>query len=251
MTQMHFHRNWIALFEAIANEIEGAYCWRDAGVFYGITGMDTSVFNVAILEDRQPLTAGRLERIGVQMMNIPLPYSIQFCHHLRQPQSDLAILERGHYLNLFIDPLRWHGGALPVIPTPEIRVRSLEMGASTEDYTRVVITAFDLMNEAKSFLDLMLRLRNGYHVVAYLEGEPVGTGTVMLCGGVAGVYNVAAMPGVRRRGVGRAIMTALHAEALRCGYPGTALASSTLGIGLYAALGYQDDGYQLAYEIRS
>jgi len=97
---------------AIANEIEGAYCWRDAGVFYGITGMDTSVFNVAILEDRQPLTAGRLERIGVQMMNIPLPYSIQFCHHLRQPQSDLAILERGHYLNFHRSAaLAWWGAA--------------------------------------------------------------------------------------------------------------------------------------------
>jgi GNAT superfamily N-acetyltransferase len=80
-----------------------------------------------------------------------------------------------------------------------------------------------------------------------MYGRAVGAGTLIASGGVAGVYNVATVPSARRQGVAAAVMGALHEHALELGYPGTALASSSMGIPLYDRLGYRSDGFQFAW----
>jgi GNAT superfamily N-acetyltransferase len=78
------------------------------------------------------------------------------------------------------------------------------------------------------------------HYLARLDGEPVGTSTVFLGAGVAGVYFVSTAPRARGRGIGAATTLAGLVDARRAGYRIGILTSSTMGHPVYARLGFQD-----------
>lgn len=78
------------------------------------------------------------------------------------------------------------------------------------------------------------------HFLGRLDGRPVATATLVLGGGVAGIYNVMTVPDVQRRGIG-ALMTVHPLELARArGYHLGILQSSTMGYPLYRRLGFQD-----------
>jgi GNAT superfamily N-acetyltransferase len=79
-----------------------------------------------------------------------------------------------------------------------------------------------------------------WHYLARLNGEPVGTTTVFLGAGVAGVYFVSTTPQQRGRGIGAATTRAGLIDARQAGYRIAVLTSSTMGHRVYARLGFQD-----------
>jgi GNAT superfamily N-acetyltransferase len=77
--------------------------------------------------------------------------------------------------------------------------------------------------------------------VAYLgrlNGKPVATSTLLLLGGVAGIYNVATLEEARGRGIGAAITQAALLEARKRGYRVAILESSAMGYSVYERLGF-------------
>ncbi len=75
--------------------------------------------------------------------------------------------------------------------------------------------------------------------VAYVGSEPVSTAAIVIDQGIAGVYNVATIPGHQRRGYGEAVMRhALEAAAREHGIERTILQSTRAGLPLYQAMGY-------------
>ena len=76
--------------------------------------------------------------------------------------------------------------------------------------------------------------------VGYLAGEPVSTAAVVIGDGVAGVYNVATLPGHQRRGYGEAVMRhALEAARQEHGVERSILQSTKAGYTLYERMGYR------------
>jgi GNAT superfamily N-acetyltransferase len=79
-----------------------------------------------------------------------------------------------------------------------------------------------------------------WHYLARLNGEPVGTSTVFLGAGVAGVYFVSTTPQARGRGIGAATTVAGLVDARQAGYRIGILTSSPMGHSVYARLGFLD-----------
>lgn len=79
-----------------------------------------------------------------------------------------------------------------------------------------------------------------HHYVGLLEGEPVATSTLLLGGGVAGIYTVATAPEVRGQGIGSAMTLAPLREARAMGYRIGILHSSQMGLNMYRRLGFRE-----------
>jgi ElaA protein len=77
------------------------------------------------------------------------------------------------------------------------------------------------------------------HLLASLDGEPVGTARILIAGGTGKIGRVCVLAAARGRGIGAALVRAA-VEQLR-GLPGVRrakLSAQTQAIGFYAALGF-------------
>ena len=77
------------------------------------------------------------------------------------------------------------------------------------------------------------------HYLARIDGEPVGTCSLFLGAGVAGIYDVSTLPEHRRRGIGAAITRFAMDDARAAGFQTAILHASTLGAGMYRSLGFE------------
>ena len=76
--------------------------------------------------------------------------------------------------------------------------------------------------------------------VGYQDGQPVSTAAVVIGAGVAGIYNVATLPGCQRHGYGEAVMRHALAEVRRqWGIDRSILQSTPAGYRLYERMGYR------------
>jgi GNAT superfamily N-acetyltransferase len=80
------------------------------------------------------------------------------------------------------------------------------------------------------------------HMLTYIgrmAGEPVVSASLLLAGGIAGIYDLSTPPRFRRRGLGRAITAALAAEARQRGYRHAWIWSSEMGKRVYERVGFR------------
>ena len=79
-----------------------------------------------------------------------------------------------------------------------------------------------------------------HYYLGILGDTPVATSLLYLGGGVAGIYNVATLPAVRRQGIGGALTVAPLLEAREWGYRIGILQSTPAGLNLYRRLGFRE-----------
>lgn len=79
-----------------------------------------------------------------------------------------------------------------------------------------------------------------YRYVGFLQGTPVAVSAMVLDSGVAGIYAVATIPAVRRKGIGRMMTVTPLLEARRAGYRVGILQASPMGYPLYKEIGFRE-----------
>jgi GNAT superfamily N-acetyltransferase len=84
----------------------------------------------------------------------------------------------------------------------------------------------------------MLVARGAIQVSAWLDGQPVATGTVWRSGSTAGLYNIATLDRLRGRGIGYAVTATLMELARQRGCDRAVLHSSPDGLPVYERLGF-------------
>lgn len=87
--------------------------------------------------------------------------------------------------------------------------------------------------------------------IGWLDGNAVGTATLVLSGEMAGVYNISAAPAFRRRGVGAAMTAAAIAAGRERGARASTLQASAMGFPLYLGMGYEAFGSYRGWTFRA
>jgi ribosomal protein S18 acetylase RimI-like enzyme len=131
--------------------------------------------------------------------------------------------------------------ATPVHPLPEIEVRRVCRGPARDAFCAIGSLCFNVpigwFTEVFDSDSVWERFA-GY--VGYVDQEPVSTAAIVMGGGAMGVYNVATIPGHRRRGYGEAVMRyALADSQSRHGIGQALLQSTPAGYGLYRRMGFR------------
>ena len=127
---------------------------------------------------------------------------------------------------------------------PTLRVEPVRTPAQLRQYVEVASVGFDLppiVADAlyAEFLALGLDgARPLRHYIGLLGDEAVGTSTMFLGGGVAGLYTVATLPAARRQGVATALTLAPFREARAEGYRVGVMLPSPTGFQVYLRLGF-------------
>ena len=129
---------------------------------------------------------------------------------------------------------------------PSLTIEHMHNAESLRRWLRVMTVGSEIP-EAGFALLLELVSRHGFtsdpsvhYYLGWLEDKPVATSLLFLGGGVAGIYNVATLPDVRRQGIGSALTLAPLLQARTWGYGIGTLQSSPIGLHLYQRLGFQE-----------
>lgn len=137
--------------------------------------------------------------------------------------------------------------AAPAPRPGELTVERVESGAALAAFVATFRQGFGIDAAfERPWIDWLATLGLGdgspmRHFLARWAGEPVGTATVLLAAGVAGVYNVATLPAARRRGIGaETTRAALAAARDGDGRHWAILHSSPMGVRVYRALGFRE-----------
>jgi ribosomal protein S18 acetylase RimI-like enzyme len=140
-----------------------------------------------------------------------------------------------------IDRLRW-----PNEPPAEFRVERVADESAQPHFVTAMTAGFGMQAPEQHAMN-SLAAAVGYapeaqwvRWVAFLGDRPVASSGLMLGGGVAGVYNVATSPDVRRRGLGAALTAIAVAEGRDRGYEVAVLGASKLGYGVYERMGFSE-----------
>lgn len=122
-----------------------------------------------------------------------------------------------------------------------VRATSME---ELQTWARVLLTGFGL---PMTDMDCWLNAYDGIgldeyspwaHFIAFLDGQPVATSSVLIRQALAGIYHVVTLPDVRGRGIGAAVTAAAMRYAYERGATEGALQASALGLSVYRALGF-------------
>lgn len=85
------------------------------------------------------------------------------------------------------------------------------------------------------------------HYIGYVDDVAVTSATLLLAGGIAGVYDVSTIPTARRQGFGAAITTTMLHAAHQRGYRYAVLQASEEGYGVYQRLGFVTQYHEANY----
>ncbi len=232
-------------FEALAGGRLSAQVCAAAGVRAISLGVGFQLFNAAFLdspvEDEHDLQT-RIQWAGEQLGSGRLKWSFWMCESWLTPavrRRAERVLHRGglslvsEMPGMVIDGLNGPDRPLPVIEIRRVadegdRAAFCDIGSACFN---VPISLFGEVFDS----DMAARPQFAAYI-GYAEGRPVATAAAVVTGDVVGIYNVATMPGLRRRGYAEAVM---RFAIQQTGCRRSVLQSSIQGLRMYERMGYK------------
>ncbi len=242
-----FRRNSLGFFQDLPDYMPDARAWTDDRLFIGISGWNLFSFNNAFVLDEHDLQTTDLVRVKAIFQEQALPYSIIAFSRDPVPACDKLMQDSG-YMTLYTDPVLSQQGPIKVGSHFPLEVRPVITAEERTHFREVLAEAFEMPPEfGIDVFEQLIDIPLNRPYLGWAEGAAVASGMLLLCGGVAAIFNVATRTTLRRRGIGTAMIAALHDQALAAGYDSTVLLSTPIGLSLYLKLGYELNGYQITY----
>jgi GNAT superfamily N-acetyltransferase len=215
--------------------VGGAQCWYCSSA--------VPVFNgAAILEERQ-IHPDTLRGIAEYFTSKGRPYSLMTMDALL-PHAGGALRDMGYYEYdrmpaMWLDgvPHTWQGPP----DSSQLQITRVQNTQDMEAFRLVLGRVFHIVpQEAEMVLgDNALAVEGVRHYLGRLDGEPVGTISMVTSGPAPGIWNVGTLPQHRRSGIATSLMQHALQEAAHEGHTASMLLASTEGVPLYERLGYR------------
>ncbi|WUD72160.1 GNAT family N-acetyltransferase [Streptomyces sp. NBC_00510] len=128
------------------------------------------------------------------------------------------------------------------LPTMNDSLRMLRVRDDELDlYVTALAEGFGVPREAFAMFAApeLSKVEGITHYLAWVDGVPVGTGMAAVSGDLLGVFNIAVLPGHRRRGYGQAITTEIVRAGHEVGAATAYLYSSMMGEHVYSSAGFR------------
>lgn len=130
--------------------------------------------------------------------------------------------------------------------TTELEIKRVENIGSLKQWVDTFIVGFEESEEVRDPLYEM-NLQLGFsessplqNYLGFINGEPVGTSTLFIGGGVAGIWGVSVAPNARKKGVGTAMTVVPLLDAKSKGIDTGVLFASKIGESVYRKIGFQE-----------
>jgi GNAT superfamily N-acetyltransferase len=237
-------------FWALYGRTPGAELYEAEELVRFVTGLDEPLFNAVLRAHLAPATvdsaiATTLAEVGSR--RVPM---IWWVGPSTRPSDLASYLERHGFTHaednvaMALD-LR----SLPEEPPsiPSLVVAAVEDLETLRTWARVVASGMDLPERVHDdfvTLEVSLGLEPpGHHYTRYIgyqDDVAVATSGMLLHAGVAGIFAVATLAEVRRRGIGTALTLVPLLEARRWGYRVGTLQATPMGFTVYRRLGFRE-----------
>jgi ribosomal protein S18 acetylase RimI-like enzyme len=220
----------------------------DHELFWFMTGLPDATFNSIMYANLGP---GRLDAAIAELQSLRATYNVPM-NWLIGPTSrplDLAeqLQARGFQHRRDLTPMtRSLVSMFPEAdPVPGLTIERVVDGAALAEWIDAEIRGFETEGPTA---DGFVAIRRGmghwprvpmHYFLGRLDGVPVATASLLLAGGIAGIYDVSTVPEARRRGIGRMMTVAALQEARALGFETAFLQPSEMGRPLYARLGFR------------
>lgn len=223
---------------------------RDDGeLFWYVTGLPSGAFNTIMFANLAPdrIDAAVAELHGLRARyGVPVGWLIGPASRPLDLGGQLAARGLTHRRDLTAMTLAL--ASLPVLPepVPGLGIERVADAAAYDAWIRAEQRGFaDHDGEESGLAELRRAMGIGhtlplYHFLGRLHGAPVATATLMLAGGIAGVYDVSTVPEARRQGIGTAMTMAALQMARARGYEIAFLQPSEMGKSLYERIGFRE-----------
>lgn len=231
-------------WRTLARSAEAGEVVEDAGVLYVSFGVPVALLNAAFVT-APPAGGGAdalVERARSFFGQRGLPFLLRMPDAVAPTVQDAArragMAELDPLPGMMLDPVP---PALPPRPAGLVLRRAQPGEHSMEDYRRVLSKGFEVPPGLAQIFAAGPAVAAGdvLPLVGYLGGEAVACSAMLLTDSVAGIYNVAVVPGQRRRGFGEALTWAAVAAGREAGAGVAVLQSSPLGEPVYRKMGFR------------
>jgi ribosomal protein S18 acetylase RimI-like enzyme len=233
----------ITAFRLLADSLPGMHEKQVApGVISLMSGLPMATLNGVFTDAARP-DVTELDRAAAGVAGLPLPWSIQFRGE-PEPAAGRVAARYGLTARTTSPLMVYRPASGPPPPPARASTAASVVVAGREDqtdYAAALAAGFEAPPEimAPYSSPEAFAMPGAVPYLAREDGQVAAVGFGVFGEGIAGVFNIATVPGYRARGYGRAVTSRIVADGVARGADLVYLMSSEEGYPLYQSMGFR------------